>query len=319
MDIQLGLCDPPDPIYLYVGQGEENGQSYLWYRYDIDAQQQCPVFQRGLTGCLSEIRITTKEYKGKDNHKLDVVMRSHRIYIIRSGIETNFTKTLLLALEAADITKPLTIAVAPGEETVVFARVYDAATGARIKAEWNPQARWLNIVAQLSERLVGKANSEESRDVEKKQEIQSHITDTRINRNKRSVHLYSNPSRAVKNDQEKTDTVDLQQHQSQQLYPKHNAIIKAIRSRTGHTPDQIKLWLEQYNATSPEQVDPAICRQLVDALTLSWGESHFRTPEHCQTSYRGKVETLLASGMNLEDAVLVWIDSVTAAPAPSTK
>lgn len=289
MNIQLGLCDPPDPIYLYVGQGEENGRSYLWYRYDVDAQKQYPVFQRGLTGYLTELRITTKEYKGKDSHKLDVVMRCDRLYIIRSGLDTNFSKTLLLALEhVPDPAKPLTIAVAPGEETVVFARVFDAATGAKIKAEWNPQAHWLDIIAQLSERLVGTGTHN------------TDITDTQINTNKLSVYPCSNPSLA-------------------ELHPEHNTLIKAIRARTGHTPDQIKLWLEQYDATRPDQLDPAICRQLADTLALSWGEPRFRTPEHCQTSYRGIVEALLASGMSLEDAILAWIDSVVAMPTASSK
>jgi len=152
-NIQLGLCDPPEPIYLYVGQGESKGQSYLWYRYDIDAQQQYPVFQRGLSGYLLELRITAKEYKGKENYKLDVVMRCDRTYIIRSGLETNFTKSLLLALATvSDFSQPLTIAVAPGEENVVFGRLY-ASTGKRIKVEWNPDADWLGVVARIQERL----------------------------------------------------------------------------------------------------------------------------------------------------------------------
>lgn len=58
-EIQLGLCDPPEPIYLYVGQGEANGQGYLWYRFDVDAQQQYPVFYRGLSGYLVELRTPT--------------------------------------------------------------------------------------------------------------------------------------------------------------------------------------------------------------------------------------------------------------------
>ena len=125
--IQLGLCDPPEPIYIYVGQTENNGQTSLWYRYDIDAQKQHPVLQRALTGYLSELRITIKEYKGKENHKIDLVFHADQVYIIRSGLETNFSKTLLLALSTVtDINQPLTIAVVAGEENVVFARLYNA-------------------------------------------------------------------------------------------------------------------------------------------------------------------------------------------------
>lgn len=152
--IQFGLCDPPEPIYLYVGQTEANGETALWYQFDIDAQKQLPVLKRGLTGYVSELRITVKEFKGKENNKLDVVVGADQLYVIRSGLETNFTKTLLLALSCVNnFHQPLTIAVAAGEENVVFARVYDAITKARFKAEWNPDANWLDLVTQLQQRL----------------------------------------------------------------------------------------------------------------------------------------------------------------------
>jgi len=152
-NIQLGLCDPPEPIYLYVGAGELQGQQYLWYQYDLESQQRKPVFKRGLTGYLKELRVTAKQHKGKDANKLDVVVRCDRIYIIRSGIETNFTKTLLLTLSVvSDVSSPLTLAVAPGDD-VVFARLYNATTGERVKAEWNPNAPWLDLIQAINQKL----------------------------------------------------------------------------------------------------------------------------------------------------------------------
>lgn len=119
MHFTLGLCDPPEPLYLYVGQGESEEKFYLWYQFDIKAQKKTPIFQRGLT-----------------------------------GLDTNFTKTTILALnQVADFTSPLTIAVAAGEETVVFGRVYNAQTRQRVKAEWNPEAPWLDLIADLQRRL----------------------------------------------------------------------------------------------------------------------------------------------------------------------
>ncbi len=35
----LGLCNPPEPIYLHVKNGELNGEFYLWYNYDINSVQ----------------------------------------------------------------------------------------------------------------------------------------------------------------------------------------------------------------------------------------------------------------------------------------
>ncbi|NER51612.1 MAG: hypothetical protein F6J92_34215 [Symploca sp. SIO1A3] len=153
-NIQLGLCDPPEPIYLYVGSGESQGQQYLWYCFDINSERVHPVFQRGLTGYIRELRVTPKEYKGKDATKLDIVVSCDRLYIVRSGIETNFSKGLLLALsQVNDFENPLTIAVAPGEETVIFARLYNATTGERVKAEWNPNAPWLDLIQAINQKL----------------------------------------------------------------------------------------------------------------------------------------------------------------------
>jgi hypothetical protein len=61
-EIKLGLCNPPEPIYLYVKNAELGGESYLWYNYDIDREKTTPVPQRALTGYLSELRLTTKEF-----------------------------------------------------------------------------------------------------------------------------------------------------------------------------------------------------------------------------------------------------------------
>jgi hypothetical protein len=153
-EIKLGLCNPPEPVYLYVKNGELSGESFLWYHYDIDKEKTIPVQQRGLTGYLSELRITTKEFKGKDNIKLDIVVAADEVYVIRTGVETNFAKTFLLSASLVqDFSKPLIIAVTSGEENTVFCRLYDAATKVRIRREWNPNADWGSIICEIQSRL----------------------------------------------------------------------------------------------------------------------------------------------------------------------
>ncbi|WP_320073232.1 hypothetical protein [Nostoc sp. MG11] len=153
-EIKFGLCNPPEPIYLYVKNGELSGESYLWYHYDINNDKTIPVQHRGLTGYLSELRVTTKEFKGKENIKLDIIVSADEVYIIRTGIETNFAKTFLLAIsEVQDLSKPLVIAVTSGEENVVFCRVYDAVTKTRIRREWNANADWAEMIANLQTKL----------------------------------------------------------------------------------------------------------------------------------------------------------------------
>lgn len=158
-EIKLGLCNPPEPIYLYVKNGELSGESYLWYRYDINNNETIPVSQTGLTGYLSELRLTTKEFKGKDNVKLDIVVRADEIYVVRTGIETNFAKTFLLAASLVeDFSKPLVIAATAGEENVVFCRLYDAHNKTRFRAEWNKDADWATIISSIQSKLSGRVS-----------------------------------------------------------------------------------------------------------------------------------------------------------------
>ncbi len=154
-EIKLGLCQPPEPIYLYVKNAELGGESYLWYHYDIDKDKTIPVHQKGLTGYLSELRLTTKEFKGKDNIKLDIVVRADEIYVVRTGIETNFAKTFLLsASQIQNFENPLIIAVTAGEENTVFCRLYNAATKTKIYREWNPVADWATLIHDIQSRLL---------------------------------------------------------------------------------------------------------------------------------------------------------------------
>jgi hypothetical protein len=158
-EIKLGFCNPPEPIYLYVKNGESSGESFLWYHFNIDQEKTIPVQQRGLTGYLSELRVTAKEFKGKDNLKLDIVVAADEVYVIRTGIETNFAKTFLLSASLVqNFSKPLTIAVTSGEENTVFCRLYDATTKVRIRREWNPNADWGAIITEIQSRLSTSAS-----------------------------------------------------------------------------------------------------------------------------------------------------------------
>ncbi|MCC5629500.1 hypothetical protein LC613_16125 [Nostoc sphaeroides CHAB 2801] len=157
-EMKLGLCNPPEPIYLYVKSGELNGESYLWYNYDND--KTIPVQQTGLTGYISELKLTTKEFRERDNIKLDIVVRADEVYVVRTGIETNFAKTFLLAVSCVqDFSKPLIIAAIAGKENVVFCNLYDAATKTRIRSEWNKDADWLAIIDSVQTRLQTFKNS----------------------------------------------------------------------------------------------------------------------------------------------------------------
>jgi hypothetical protein len=176
--INFGLCNPPEPIYLYVRAAGEDSASSLWYKFNIDTQQSIPIAERGLCGKLQELRLTNKEYKGKTNVKLDIVVQADELYIIRTGIETNFAKTFLLAISSANICNPLIIAVAPGEKNVVFARIYDATTKQRIKADWDKNADWTGIITSV-QALLGQPGETQPRQPQNR-EITPHLNSANL-------------------------------------------------------------------------------------------------------------------------------------------
>jgi hypothetical protein len=173
--VKLGLCNPPELIYLYVKAGQDgNAGAYLWYRYIIETEKTIPVQERGLAGNLIALKLTSKTFKDKENMKLDIVVQADETYVIRTGIETNFAKTFLLCVsQIQDFSKPLVISVAPGEENVVFCRLYDGLTKQRIKAEWNKNADWASIIATVQQKL---GQRDEPADVLEKQAPDDHIT-----------------------------------------------------------------------------------------------------------------------------------------------
>ncbi|QFS52289.1 hypothetical protein [Nostoc sphaeroides] len=155
-EIKLGLCNPPEPIYLYVNQGEVDGESFVWYKFNISQDKKIPVPQRALIGYLSELRLTTKEFKGKDNLKLDIVVSADELYVIRTGIETNFAKSFLLAASLIqDFSKPLIIVANAGDENTVFCNLYDAASKTKIYREWSRDLDWATIIRDIQSLLGG--------------------------------------------------------------------------------------------------------------------------------------------------------------------
>ncbi|MBN3948944.1 MAG: hypothetical protein HWQ38_21745 [Nostoc sp. NMS7] len=159
-EIKLGLCNPPEPIYLYVNQGEVDGESYVWYKFDISQDKKIPVTQRALTGYLAELRLTTKEFKGKDNLKLDIVVSADELYVVRTGIETNFAKSFLLAASLVqDFSKPLIIVANAGDENTVFCNLYDAASKTKIYREWSRDLDWATIIRDIQILLVGNSST----------------------------------------------------------------------------------------------------------------------------------------------------------------
>ncbi|MCC5640264.1 hypothetical protein LC593_31415 [Nostoc sp. CHAB 5844] len=275
-EIKLGLGNPPLPIYLYVKKLEINGQIYGWYNFDVALDKQTPIPQRALTGYISEIQLTDKDFKGKDNLKLDIFILADELYVVRSGIETNFTKSFLLAASVVeDFSKPLTIVVNPGEENVIFCGLYDATTKTKIRRDWDANADWAGLIQQIQSRLSNSPKydlDEDERD--------------------RSVVQQPSP----------TPTKPAAVHPQ-------DLRVKQVRTLTNYPVDLIKEWLQFQNVSFPSQLSVSVVDRLVRDICLAWASDKLDS-NHAEASYQQQVLGAIASGTPEIQAIQAWMNYV---------
>ncbi|MCW5318088.1 hypothetical protein GTQ43_31310 [Nostoc sp. KVJ3] len=271
-EIKLGLCNPPEPIYLYVNQGEVDGESFVWYKFNISQEKKIPVLQRALTGYLSELRLTTKEFKGKDNLKLDIVISADELYIIRTGVETNFAKSFLLAASLIqDFSKPLIIVANAGEENTVFCNLYDAATKTKIYREWSRDLNWATIIRDIQS-LLGATSSSIP---------ESPLTPPKLSVVPQPVH-----------------TLDLR--------------IKNIRTLLDYPLDLVKEWLEFQDVDRPSLLHISKINELVKTMCLAWAADKCEYPNHAESSYQNQIVDAVVSGADELTAINGWMQQLQA-------
>ena len=274
-EIKLGLCNPPEPIYLYVKNAELGGESYLWYHYDIDREKTIPVTQRALSGYLLELRLTTKEFKGKDNLKLDIVVSADELYIIRTGIETNFAKSFLLAASLVqDFDKPLIIVANSGDENTVFCNLYDAATKTKIYREWSRDLDWATIIRDIQSLLGATSNSIP----------EPPLTPPKLSVLPQAVH-----------------TQDLR--------------VKNIRTLLDYPLDLVKEWLQFQDVDRPSLLDISQINELIKTMCLAWAAGKCEYPNHAESSYQNLVVDAVAKGADELTAINGWMQQLQTAKA----
>ena len=269
-EIKLGLCNPPSPIYLYVNQGEMDGEQYVWYFYNIQQEKKTPVPQRALTGYVAELRLTTKGFKGKDNLKLDIVVNADELYVVRTGIETNFAKTFLLAaFLVEDFSKPLTIAATPGKENTVFCQLYDADNKSKIRYEWNPDEDWAAMITAIKSKLsTNTVYDFESEDFMPKEQPL--------------------PKPAA-------------------IHPQ-DLRVKTVRTLLNYPIDLVKEWLQSQSVKVPSQLEKSKVDELVKTMCMAWAADKIEHPNHAASSYQQQVVN--AVGMDEIAAIQGWMNYV---------
>jgi hypothetical protein len=274
-EIKLGLCNPPEPIYLYVNQGEVDGESFVWYKFNISQEKKIPVPQRALTGYLSELRLTTKEFKGRDNLKLDIVVSADELYVVRTGIETNFAKSFLLAASLVqDFSKPLTIVANAGDENTVFCNLYDAASKTKIYREWSRDLNWATIIRDIQSLLGATSNSI----------LEPPLTPPKLSVVPQPVHPQ-----------------DLR--------------VKNIRTLLDYPLDLVKEWLQFQDVDRPSLLDINQINELIKTMCLAWAADKCEYPNHAESSYQNQVVDAVAKGADELTAINGWMQQLQAAKA----
>ena len=155
---KLGFCDLPILRYIFIGGTENEGEvKSAWYYLGADSKQ-VGIPEFGLRGILTALKIKKTEFKGKANFKLDIFVQADKPYAIRSGINTTFSRGIVLALyqyltDTGDLSEPFTFGVQQGEDAkVVFSSLFNH-QNTRVKFEWDKECTLGGFVYKIQEAL----------------------------------------------------------------------------------------------------------------------------------------------------------------------
>ncbi|MCG6133369.1 MAG: hypothetical protein MET45_01665 [Nostoc sp. LLA-1] len=154
MQIKLGFGAIPKPQYVFVSREPD----YCWYMLAED-EKRIPIYDKALTGVITGIEVNKKiETKFGAAEKNDLYILADKPYIIRSGSDSYFSKTLLLSLDvltSEQLLKPLTVTVTPGDKTVVFCKIYDPFTYRSLGFIWDEhkEINWQVLAQKISLKL----------------------------------------------------------------------------------------------------------------------------------------------------------------------
>lgn len=140
----LGFSEAPRPRYVYCNRS----QGCLWYWLN-DGREVMPIQQTALTCLVEKLEFKQVERRGKDTWKIHLHVRADRRYVLESGYDSNFSKSLLSALSVLtpqQLQQPITIEVQAAEsDEVLFCRVY--IDSELIFAPWDDSTSW-KVVAK---------------------------------------------------------------------------------------------------------------------------------------------------------------------------
>ncbi|MBD2560005.1 MULTISPECIES: hypothetical protein [Nostoc] len=155
MEVKLGFGAVPKPQYVFVSKEPD----HCWYMLAED-ERRIPIYEKALTGVITGIEVNKKvENTFGPDEKINLFILADKPYIIQSGNDTYFSKSLLLSLDALtseQLRHPLTIAVSPGDKKVVFCNIYDPVIYRSVGVSWDEHREidWQTLGQKVSLKVL---------------------------------------------------------------------------------------------------------------------------------------------------------------------
>lgn len=170
----MGFVKPPNQAYdkiLFVN----NCQGYPWSWPD-----NVPCKEVALEGKVVGLQIRQSEYKDKVSEKLHLLLRDDEFtYCVRCGLETVFSRGLLLSLRAclsqqADCQIIISPKVSERDSRVIFCNLW--ANTQRVKIDWDKDISLYDLAKELSKKYFPSVSLEKEDHEEPISEISVPVT-----------------------------------------------------------------------------------------------------------------------------------------------
>ncbi|WP_341531506.1 hypothetical protein WKK05_36025 (plasmid) [Nostoc sp. UHCC 0302] len=150
---KLGLHSDAGSCKIYCNRHNKS----LWYM--LSNNEPVAITQTALTGYLRELKFEKSDRNGEEKCKLLISIQADKLYILESGYDTHFSKSILAAvalLTPQQLYSPVTIQPQAGDKgTVLFCRVWIGSE--LIMANYNEQTDW-KVIARQALDVVKAAN-----------------------------------------------------------------------------------------------------------------------------------------------------------------
>ena len=111
--MKLGFHAPLTKLYIFV----KNEGNCLWYW--LDDGRKIYIQESALTGVIKSLEVKEASTTHGDRLKLDIELIADRRYVLRSGIDSAFSRGMLMiiaVLSDAQLKCPITLELKPGDE-----------------------------------------------------------------------------------------------------------------------------------------------------------------------------------------------------------